>query len=43
MHLAREDRERYADGETAPRRTLAWAEIAGVVVLLAAFVVWLVR
>ena len=42
-HLAQEDRDRYADGETAPRRTFAWLEIAGVVVLLAAFVVWLAR
>jgi hypothetical protein len=43
MHLAQEDRERHADGETAPRRALAWPEIAGVAVLVAAFVVWLVR
>jgi len=42
-HLAQDDRERYADGETAPRRTFAWPEMGGVVVLVLAFVVWLVR
>ena len=41
--LAQEDRERYDDGESEPRRTFAWPEIAGVLVLVVAFVVWLVR
>jgi hypothetical protein len=40
-HLADEDRARYPDGETAPRRTFAWPEIVGVVVLVVAFLVWL--
>ena len=42
-HLAKEDRERYPEGETTPRRSLAWPEIVGVVVLVAAFLVWLAR
>lgn len=40
-HLAKEDRERYADGDSEPHRSLAWPEIAGVAVLLVAYVVWL--
>jgi hypothetical protein len=42
VHLAQQDRDRYADGETAPRRTFAWPEIAGLAVLVVAFLVWLV-
>jgi Flp pilus assembly protein TadB len=41
VHLAQEDRDRYADGETAPRRSIAWPEIAGIAVLVVAFLVWL--
>jgi hypothetical protein len=40
-HLAREDRERYAAGESEVRRTLAWPEIVGVAVLVVAYLVWL--
>jgi hypothetical protein len=40
-HLVREAKERYTDGAADARRTHAWPEIAGTLVLLAAFLVWL--
>jgi hypothetical protein len=40
-HLAKEARERYGDAPVGVRRTYAWPEIAGTVVLVAAFLVWL--
>jgi hypothetical protein len=41
-HLAKEDRERFGPSETAVRRTWAWPEIVGCVVLAAAWLVWLI-
>jgi hypothetical protein len=40
-HLAGEARDRYADAAGPVRRTYAWPEVAGTVVLVAAFLVWL--
>jgi hypothetical protein len=40
-HLAREASDRHADVAGTPRRTYAWPEIAGSVVLIGAFLVWL--
>lgn len=41
LQLAREDRERFGPTDAAVRRTWAWPEIAGCVLLIAAFLVWL--
>ncbi|GAB3199285.1 hypothetical protein GCM10027062_15440 [Nocardioides hungaricus] len=39
--LAREDRERFGPTDAGVRRTWAWPEIVGCVVLVIAFLVWL--
>ena len=39
--LAKEDRERFGPTDAPVRRTWAWLEIAGCVVLVAAWLVWL--
>lgn len=39
--LARESRDRYGAADAVARRTYAWPEISGAVVLLIAFLVWL--
>ncbi len=39
--LAKEDRERFGPTDAPVRRTWAWPEIAGCVVLVAAWLVWL--
>lgn len=39
--LAREDRERFGPTDAVARRTWAWPEIAGCVVLVGAWLVWL--
>ena len=41
LQLAKEDRERYGETEAGVQRTWAWPEIAGCVVLVAAYLVWL--
>jgi hypothetical protein len=41
VHLASEAKERYGDETGAVRRTYAWPEIVGTVLLLGAFLVWL--
>lgn len=40
-HLAREARDRAVDDASTVRRTLAWPEITGIVVLGVAFLAWL--
>ena len=40
-HLAREARDRYGATDAPVRRVLAWPEIAGTVLLVVAFLVWL--
>ncbi|MGB0098818.1 MAG: hypothetical protein WBP61_00925 [Nocardioides sp.] len=40
LQLAKEDGERFGPTDAAVRRTYAWPEIAGFVVLVAAFLVW---
>lgn len=42
LHLAKEDRELHGVPDAAPRRTWAWPEIAGCILLVVAFLVWLV-
>jgi hypothetical protein len=42
LQLAREDRERFGPTDAGVRRTWAWPEIAGCVVLVGAWLVWLI-